>query len=185
MRLDGPRRLVIRDYDPGWPDLFAELRASVWPAVEDLAICIEHVGSTSVPGLAAKPVIDIDIVVTPEHVEAAIGRVVRLGYEHRGDLGIAGREAFRRPAGSPPHHLYLCASNSPALANHLAVRDHLRANPDVAREYGALKKRLARTFAEDTDGYVEGKTGFLLGLLRTVGFLDSDLADIERMNRRP
>lgn len=179
------RGVVVLDHDPAWAALFEQLRASLWPAVEDVALSIEHVGSTSVPGLAAKPVIDMDIVVAPGRVEAAIERVVRLGYEHRGDLGIPGRQAFRRPSGSPPHHLYLCRSDSPALANHLAVRDHLRANRDAAHDYGALKKRLAREFADDIDGYIEGKTDFLVELLRAIGFTGSDLADIERMNRRP
>jgi GrpB-like predicted nucleotidyltransferase (UPF0157 family) len=177
--------VVVVDYDPSWPALYESLRATVWNAVADVAIAIEHVGSTSVPGLAAKPVIDIDVVV-PEHaVSVGIARLVALGYEYRGDLGVPQREAFRRPPGSPAHNVYLCPSTSPALANHLAIRDHFRANPSEARSYGELKKRLALNFARDIDGYVEAKTTFLVAILRKRGFSEETLAEIERINRRP
>jgi len=176
---------VVQDYDPEGPHVFEELRASIWAVASDVAITIEHVGSTAVEGLAAKPIIDMDVVVAQDDVAAGIVRLVELGYEHRGDLGIAGREAFRSPAGSPRHHLYLCPSGNEALANHLAIRDYLRANPRAASAYGALKKRLAREFPNDIDGYVDGKTGFLVGVLRAIGFDEGVLQDMQRVNRRP
>lgn len=120
--------LVVVDYDPSWPEVFAGLTVPLVRALRELATRIEHVGSTAVPGLAAKPVIDIDVVVDESEVPEAIARLVGLGYTHLGDCGIPQREALRRPAGSPVHHLYVCPSTSPALANHLAVRDHLRAH---------------------------------------------------------
>lgn len=175
----------VEDYDPGWPDAFEGLRAAIWPAVSDIAISIEHVGSTAVPGLAAKPVIDLDVVVRADQVATGITRLTALGYEHRGDLGIPDREAFAQPAGSPRHHLYLCPSNSEALANHLAVRNHLRAHPQAAHAYGELKQGLARRFADDIDGYIEGKTAFLVDILRKAGFRNGTLREIEQMNRRP
>ena len=178
-------QVVVLDYDPEWPRVFETLRSFVWNAVADIAISIEHVGSTSVPGLAAKPVIDIDVVVPDGRVSDGIARLSALGYEHRGDLGVPDREAFFRPPQSPPHHLYLCPSTSSALANHLAIRDHLRANQAVANAYGNLKKRLAAEYANDIDGYVEGKTSFLLGILRERGFSEDALARIEGINRRP
>ena len=177
--------VVVVDYDSGWPGQFEALRASLLEAVGELAVAIEHVGSTSVPGLAAKPVIDIDVVVRGEDVATAIERLEAVGYEHRGDLGIAQREAFRRPEGSVAHHLYVCPEGSPALANHLAVRDYLREHAGAARDYGDLKKRLAREHATDIDGYIEGKSEFLLGILGEMGFSSDRLSDIERMNRRP
>src|SRR4051794_11124858 len=97
---------------------------------------------------------------------------------HQGNCGVPQREAFRRPSGSPAHRLYLCPFNSRALANHLAIRDHLRTNPSEARAYGDLKKRLALEFAHDVDGYVEAKTAFLVGILRTLGFPEDALAEI-------
>src|SRR5690242_8803522 len=179
-------KVMVRvvDYDDGWPSYFEELRARIWPAVSDVAIAIEHVGSTSVPGLAAKPIIDIDVIVpgSPSSVCAAVESLVRIGYEHQGNLGIAGREAFRRPPGSPPHHLYACVEGCTALRNHLIVRDCLRANPDIAREYGDLKKRLAREFPDDIDAYIAGKTELLCRVLAASGMSEDELEKIRRVN---
>jgi len=176
--------MMVVDYDTGWPRLFETLKTSIWSAVADIAISVEHVGSTSIPGLAAKPVIDIDVVVAPRDIPEGIKRLTGLGYGHRGDLGIPLREAFRRPSDSVAHHLYLCPSNSPALANHLALRNYLLANADAARAYGELKKRLAVEHAGDMDAYVEAKTDFIVSVLRQVGFAESRLSDIEAMNRK-
>jgi GrpB-like predicted nucleotidyltransferase (UPF0157 family) len=165
--------------------VFEKLRSSLSQAVGDIEISIEHVGSTAVPGLAAKPIIDIDVVVPDEALAVGIGRLAARGYRHLGDRGVPKREAFRPPAGSPPHHLYLCSSTSAALANHLAIRDYLRTHSSVARDYGDLKRRLALEFADDRAGYVEAKTQFLVRILRQVGFAEDDLAEIVRSNRRP
>jgi GrpB-like predicted nucleotidyltransferase (UPF0157 family) len=181
--VDIVKHVRVVDYDPGWPALFESLRSSVWQAVADVALSIEHVGSTSVPGLAAKPVIDMDVVVPGAQIAAAIARLARLGYQHQGDLGVPEREAFRSPRGSPRHHLYVCSANSLALANHLAIREYLRAHPDTARAYGDLKRRLAREYADDADGYTVEKTQFILAVLRGAGFADRALAEIERLNR--
>ncbi len=177
--------MIIDEYDPRWPADFARVRSFVRGAVADVAIAIEHVGSTAVPGLAAKPVIDIDVVVAPDDVGAGIAALESIGYGHRGDLGIPLREAFRAPSDDlPRHHLYLCPSSSPALANHLAVRDFLRSNASAAANYAALKQRLAQRFRDDIDGYIEGKSAFLLRVLREAGFPKHALDDIERMNAR-
>jgi len=171
-------------YDASWPDVFEQLRAMLWPAVHHVARRIEHVGSTSVPGLAAKPVIDIDIVVADDlPMRTVIEPLAAIGYVHRGNLGIVGREAFRSPVGLPAHHLYVCAEGSMALANHLAVREHLRAHADTAARYGALKQQLAREFPHDIDRYVAGKTDLLLEVLRLAGFPKDQLEAIERANR--
>src|SRR5579862_585811 len=95
MTADRSRTLEIVDYDPSWPTLFETLRSRLLLVVGDIADSIEHVGSTAVPGLAAKPIIDIDVVVEADtDVSLAIERLAVLGYQHRGDLGIEGREAF-------------------------------------------------------------------------------------------
>lgn len=178
-------RIVVVDYDPNWPHSFETLSARISDALDGVAISIEHVGSTSVPGLAAKPVIDIDAVVLEPDIATGIARLETLGYEHQGDCGVPQREAFRRPPGFVAHHLYLCASGSLALANHLAIRDHFRTTPAAARAYADLKKRLAFEFADDGDGYVEAKTAFLVSILRQSGFDEGQLSEIERINRRP
>lgn len=177
--------VVLVDYDSKWPLAFEELRLPVSVALRDVAISIEHVGSTAVPGLAAKPVIDMDVVVAESDVMQAVECLSKLAYEHLGDLGIPLREAFRSPSGSRPHNLYVCPSHSPALANHLAFRDYLRGDIEVSREYGALKKRLVEKFSDDMDSYVEGKTTFIVGILARAGLTRNAIADIEKMNRRP
>jgi GrpB-like predicted nucleotidyltransferase (UPF0157 family) len=174
----------VVDYDAAWPAAFAELRGPIWKAVEDVALAIEHVGSTAVPGLAAKAVVDMDIVVRSANaMPTVIERLAALGYVHRGNLGIEGREAFERPPDSPQHHLYACVAGSVALRNHLHVRDWLRAHPHAAAAYGALKKELAARFSNDIDGYVEGKSGFLLEILRAGGFPPDELAAIAAANQ--
>lgn len=178
------RTIVIVDYDSAWPEIFERLRAKIQAAVDDAALSIEHVGSTAVPGLAAKPVIDIDVVVADrERVVTAIERLATIGYVHRGNLGIEGREAFSIPAGVPAHHLYVCPQGNLALRNHLAVRNFLRAKPDTARAYGALKKRLAAMFPDDIDKYIAGKTEFLIDLLRQSELTERELEQITRANR--
>ncbi len=178
------RAVKVVDYDPGWPEAFEELRSRIWPTVKDIAQSIEHVGSTSVPGLAAKPIIDIDIVVSSEvHIPIVIKRLATLGYDHRGNLGIEGREAFKAPTSSIAHNLYACVSGSLGLKNHLAVRNYLRQNPSVAKAYGELKKQLAQQFPYDIDSYIAGKTDFLLEILQSANFSPAQLASIERINR--
>jgi GrpB-like predicted nucleotidyltransferase (UPF0157 family) len=179
------RRIEVVDYDPSWPQTFERLRSRIWTALTDVAISVEHVGSTSVAGLAAKPVIDISIVVPGKSdVQTGISRLATLGYVHRGNLGIEGREAFANPDGLPMHNLYLCPRDSIALANHLAIRDYLRAHPETAREYGELKKRLAERFSYDIDGYIDGKTTMLAEMLRATGFPPEQLREIEKANRK-
>jgi GrpB-like predicted nucleotidyltransferase (UPF0157 family) len=158
--------VVIAAYDPRWPARFAQLRDRLTAALGPLALRIEHVGSTAVPGLAAKPIIDLDVVVaTPDDLPAVIGRLRPLGYTHEGDLGVPGRDAFAAPPGSPPHHLYVCPAGSPALARHLALRDRLRADPAAARAYADLKRALADRFRNDRVAYTDAKTAFIDALL--------------------
>lgn len=176
--------VVVTSHDPAWPAIFAAIRDRIAPALEGVAIRIEHVGSTAVPGLAAKPIIDIDVVVPGDaaFVAKAIERLAGLGYVHRGDLGIEGREAFSRPEGSPPHHLYVVREDSLPLRNHLALRDYLRANPSAAQRYGALKLELAARYANDVDSYVRAKTALVIELLRAAGVPEAALAVIREQN---
>ena len=179
------KTIVVVEYDPAWPAIFEQLESHIWPVLTDVALTVEHVGSTSVPGLTAKPIIDLTVVVpTDADIPIATERLGTLGYVHRGNLGVEGREAFYSPDGVPAHHLYLCPRDSLALMNHLLVRDYLRANPEMAREYGELKKRLAREFPHDIDSYIEGKTDFILKILRAADFPADKLDNIDRINRK-
>src|SRR5947207_1911029 len=126
--------VVVADYDEEWPRRFEDLRRDIWPVVADVALRIEHVGSTSVPGLAAKPIIDLSVVVAGrDDVSLAIARLATLAYRHRGNLGIEDREAFDHPDDQPRHNLYVCPEGTIGLVNQLAMRDYLRARPDAAR----------------------------------------------------
>jgi GrpB-like predicted nucleotidyltransferase (UPF0157 family) len=154
--------IIVVDYDPNWPVIFECLRGRIADALGDVAAAIEHVGSTAVPDLAAKPIIDIDVVLASEtRLPAAIARLARLGYSHRGDLGIPGREAFRAPANDPPHHLYVCPPCSAEFLRHTAFRDYLRAHPEDARVYGDLKIALSERFRDDRTGYMNAKAEFV------------------------
>ena len=162
----------VVDYDSSWPRIFLHLKDRVWPAVSDVAIAVEHVGSTSVPGMAAKPVIDMDIVIASRtELPAVLLRLARLGYQHRGDLGIEDREAFLTPENQPAHHLYVCVQNGLALRNHIAVRDYLRTHPSDVVAYSALKKALAKRFSNERARYGVAKTDFILFLLEQCEFL--------------
>jgi GrpB-like predicted nucleotidyltransferase (UPF0157 family) len=178
-----PRRVLVVDYDPAWPDMFEVLRRPVWAVVRDVAVSVEHVGSTAVPGLAAKPIIDMDVVVaSSDNLSEAIERLAILGYVHRGSLGIDDREAFDSPQELPAHHLYVCARESAALANHLALRDFLRRDSVAVAEYSRIKRQLAARFPDDIESYIAGKTDFILTVLRNAGFRESVLRTIKDAN---
>ena len=178
------KRVHVVAHDPEWPRIFERLRDYVWPAVRDVAIGVEHVGSTAVPGLMAKPVIDACVLVaTSGDVEAGIERLASIGYAHRGTLGVPDREAFRSPAGLPRHHLYLSPRECLSVRNHLGFRDYLRSHPEAVREYGELKASLARRFPADIDSYIVGKTDFILRILGEIGLSETELAAIRRINQ--
>lgn len=176
-------KVIVTAYDPEWAAGFERLKALIWPAVSDFALSVEHVGSTSVVGLAAKPIIDLDVVIpSAEHLPLAVRRLATLGYTHLGDLGIEGRDAFEAPQGLPRHHLYVCSQDSLGLRNHLALRDYLRSHPEAVRAYAELKLELARQYPDDIDRYVEGKTGMILGFLRETGLGADHLESVRQQN---
>jgi len=162
-----PDPIVIVDYSPAWPLEFERLRDRVAAAVGNLAVAIEHVGSTAVPGLAAKPVIDLVIVVEPEDMQAAIDRLTVIGYVHQGNLGVEGREAFGVPEGERRHHLYVSPTDSEELRAQLAFRNRLRADRELATEYEALKRELASRFRDDRVAYTDAKTAFVTAASRS------------------
>lgn len=163
-----PLPITVVEYDPAWSETFENLRKHVASALGSLALRIEHVGSTSVPGLAAKPIIDIDTVIpAASDLPAAIERLEAIGYSHRGEMtgGPPGCEAFDRPLDAPVHHLYVCPQGTDQFDKHLAFRDYLRTRTEARAEYAALKRSLAERFSHDRIGYTESKTEFILGML--------------------
>lgn len=176
--------IEIVEYDPGWPGEFESLKELLRQALGAQALRIEHVGSTAVPGLAAKPIIDIDIVIAGRsELPAVIARLAAIGYAHEGDLGVEDREAFRPPPGMPPHHPYVCIQGSLALRNHLAVRDYLRAHPAAAQSYGRLKRDVVERGTQSAAAYGRAKTQWLLTVLEAAGFTAQELAVVASHNR--
>jgi GrpB-like predicted nucleotidyltransferase (UPF0157 family) len=125
------------------------------------------------------------VVAARDDVPKAIERLTALGYLHRGTLGIDDRDAFDHPADLRRHNLYVCPEGTIGVVNQVAVRDYLRAHPEAAAQYGALKKRLADRFPRDIDSYVLGKTDFVLEVLRRAGLTAEQISKIERDNRPP
>lgn len=187
-------KIIVVDYKPKWAEQFAELRDLLLRHVnEEDIISIEHVGSTSVVGLKAKPIIDLDIIVADEgRMKKVIAQLAKLGYKHIGDLGVTGREAFKRPPENIltdgtgrkwfGHHLYVCQMGSIGLRNHLALRDYLREHPTKVTEYGNLKQDLAEKYPYDIDAYIEGKTDFITNVLIEMGLNENDLSIIRKDN---
>jgi GrpB-like predicted nucleotidyltransferase (UPF0157 family) len=173
----------VVDHDPGWAKAAADVIDTYRAALVGVpVVAFEHVGSTAVPGLAAKPVLDIDIVVTEPDVDTAIAVMRGLGYEPLGEQGIDQRWAFRAPAGEPRTHTYVVVEGSVALRNHLGVREVLRGDAGLREEYTLLKRRLAATTTEMA-AYVEGKSELLGRILKRAGLSEAERAGIEAANR--
>ena len=162
-RLDG--RVTLVEYNPRWPSCYRIQVLAIEAALGDHVRWVQHIGSTSVPGLAAKPIIDLDIVVaSDDDVQPAIERLAAVGYRWRGNLGIAGREAFepaRSDDGLPEHHLYLVVENNRAHLDHWLFRDLLRADGEARRLYGELKRRNAAAAGDELEIYLAAKAAFV------------------------
>jgi GrpB-like predicted nucleotidyltransferase (UPF0157 family) len=158
--------VTLAAYDPLWPEEFRAEAARIARSCEHLEIRLEHVGSTSVPGLSAKPIIDIAAGVPPRvDRRPYIQALKELGYEHLGAHGIPGRDFFRR--GRPrSHHVHMLSWSSEQWREHLLFRDHLRSHDDVRLEYEILKRQLARTHADERHRYQSGKGPFIQAILR-------------------
>lgn len=159
---------IVVSYDPAWPAMFESLRQAIVPTLVALDATIEHVGSTSVPGLAAKPIIDLDIVVASAGlVPEAINRLGQLGYVHEGDLGVPGREAMKKPPElrGIPHHLYVVVAGNQAHRDHVDLRNYLRAHPTEAERYAAAKQQVAHLLVADRPRYFAAKDPLIQELL--------------------
>jgi GrpB-like predicted nucleotidyltransferase (UPF0157 family) len=168
--------IEVCDYDPAWAERFEVLRAEYATALDAAGapyVAIEHVGSTAVQGLAAKPIIDCDIIVDAEHVAGASAVLEALGFEPRGELGIPARWAFWEPDRLVGTNTYLVIAGSLALRNHLAVRDVLRGEPQLRDEYADVKRRVGAT-AVDIYEYGAGKNEILQRILAAAGLSEAE-----------
>lgn len=162
--------VVVVDYDPRWPDEFTRVARELYAAVGPAVVGVHHVGSTAVPGLCAKPV--LDVLVSVPDLNASLKLVPtleELGYEFRPDEEIPDRHYFRRRRGPiRTHHLSLAEPTSRYYAVTLGFRDALRSDPKIAAAYCGLKRDLAKRFPRDRTAYINGKTAFIATVLAQV-----------------
>lgn len=166
------KHVVVETFDETWRYDFIKIRDELTVALGDLAINIEHVGSTSVQGMSAKPIIDIDVVIKDYSVlEDVITALEKIGYQHEGNLGIVGREAFKYSEKNhlKKHHLYVCPVDSPELKRHITFRDYLRTHPDAVKEYSRIKEEGAKKYPYDIDSYIEYKSPFIERIYAEIG----------------
>lgn len=165
-------RVIVAPYDVAWKSAFDDIKIELESALGDLIIGIEHVGSTSVIGLSAKPCIDVDVIIKDYTVfDAVVSKLASIGYIHEGNLGIKNREAFKY-TDKPhlmTHHLYVCPQNSEELHRHVTFRDFLRSNAEAARKYSSVKETAAELFPNDIDKYIEYKSPCIEELYKQCG----------------
>lgn len=155
------KKVVVVPYDIEWKSDFQKIKAELERSIGDLIIGIEHVGSTAVEGLSAKPCIDIDIIIKDYSVfEAIVKKLEKIGYVHEGDLGIKDREAFKyfNKPHLKSHHLYVCPQYSKELKRHITFRDYLRTHSEAVKKYSLVKETAAKLFPNDINKYMEYKS---------------------------
>ena len=167
------RNIIVLPYDEKWKQAFLDIKSELAAALGPLALSIEHVGSTSVPGLAAKPIIDIDVVVRKTNLEPAIKALATIGYEHEGNGGIEGREMFKYSGKEHlmDHHLYVCPEDSSELKRHVLFRDYLLSHPDAVQAYSQIKKVAAELYPHDIDSYINHKGTVIEKIYKELGLI--------------
>jgi len=153
------RTIKVVPYDPQWPDLFSEEAEDLKDIFGMEIVAVHHVGSTAIPGIRAKPIIDVLVVVRHLSLVDCFNEEMRArGYIPKGEFGIAGRRFFIKGTETErTHHLHIFESSHPAVEGHVAFRDYLRAHPEAAQAYGDLKTELAKDFRRDIENYMAGK----------------------------
>ena len=157
-------RVRMVPHDPKWRHEFQREAARISAATGSNAVTAYHVGSTAIPTVYAKPIIDILLVVQDlAALDEKQLEMEALGYEARGEYGIAGRRFFRRDDkhGDRTHQVHAFEDGSPQIARHLAFRDYMIAHPETAQEYSDLKRELAAKHPEDIEAYMDGKDEFI------------------------
>lgn len=164
------KNVIVEDYNLQWKNEFERIKSELLTVLSGKINSIEHVGSTSVEGLAAKPIIDIDVVIDKnfEEVKKALESI---GYIHEGDLGISGREAFgyNNKSHLMVHHLYVCNKDNEELFKHITFRDYLKQHKEERDRYSSIKKEMASKYPEDIDSYIEGKQPVILEIYKKCG----------------
>ena len=161
--------IKIVEYDPEWPRVFEREAEAILEECRPCITEVHHIGSTSVTGLAAKPVLDMMLVVaSPDDGTKAVPKMTKLGYLYSGESGIPGRFYFDRVVdGRTVAHVHMFPARHPDVRNHLAFRDYLRAHPDAAQDYERLKRKLASKYRDDRRTYTDAKAEFINMIIET------------------
>ncbi len=159
--------IEVVEYRAEWPHVFEREAAAILAACRPYITEVHHIGSTSVPGLAAKPILDVlPVAAGPAEALEAVPRMKALGYRYRGENGIAGRFYFDRVVdGRTVMHVHMFPAGHLEVRRHLLFRDHLRDHPAVAREYQRLKRELAVRYRDDRRTYTDSKAAFITGVI--------------------
>lgn len=154
------RLIEVVNYSESWPVQYEQEKKLILAALVEIEVTLHHIGSTSVIGLAAKPIIDILMELEDiTELDSYNSRMAEIGFTAKGEFGIAGRRYFQK--GDRSHHLHAFGKGDPGLHRHLAFRDYLRAHPTVCEEYAELKKRIASQCDHDAQVYCDGKDDFV------------------------
>lgn len=166
------KRVIVVPYDSKWNDEFQKIKLYLGKALENTILAIEHVGSTSIEGLSAKPIIDIDVIIESyDKFEDVKSRMKNLGYYHEGDLGIKDREAFgyNEKHQFMTHHIYVCPRDSKEFKRHIVFRDYLRTHKEDREKYCEIKLEAAIKYPTDIDRYIETKSPCITEIYRKCG----------------
>ncbi|MCU9613216.1 GrpB family protein [Caldibacillus lycopersici] len=159
------RKVEVTQYNNDWPAKFQQEADKIGAIFGTEIIDIYHIGSTSVPGLSAKPIIDSMVVVKNlHHVDNFNNEMMAIGYEPKGENGIPRRRYFQKGGDNRTHHVHIYAQGDPNIDRHLAFRDYLRTHPDALKQYGQLKEALANQFPTDIAAYIAGKEQLVLAI---------------------
>ena len=185
---------LIEPYNSNWATEFKELKSCLLETLYGFNLDIQHVGSTAISNLPAKPILDVDIIIHDKTLLSKISKKLEdIGYISKGEQGIKGRFAFRQYSEKTPkidglkkwqeHHLYVCYSDSPALRNHLLFRDALLNDSNLVMEYSTLKNNLTQEKGMTREKYTQRKTDFIISVLAKHGLDKSELNEIKNANR--
>ncbi|WP_199247897.1 GrpB family protein [[Phormidium] sp. ETS-05] len=158
------KRVAVVPHDPQWADAFAVESQQIADALGENVVAIHHIGSTAIPMIYAKPIIDLLVEVKDiNQVNQQNSTLESLGYEVMGEFGIPGRRYFRKnnPAGMRTHHVHIFEVGSPQVERHLNFRDYMIAHPEAAQKYSDLKQELGQKYPNDIEKYMDGKDGFI------------------------
>ena len=157
------REIKVVPYDPEWPNLFKIEADRIAAVLDQQVVAIHHIGSTAIPNISAKPIIDMLVVVQDiEKIDDFNEEMTKQGYRPRGERGIPGRRFFiKGDDANRTHHIHIFQTGNPEIERHLNFRDYMIAHPEEAQAYGRLKEELTQRFPHDIEGYMAGKDGFI------------------------